>query len=324
MPPRPRRSRTGDSPDPGLLTIGALARATNIPVQTLRTWERRYHSPQPTRKPSGHRLYPVSLVGRLHKVARLLDRGHRAGEILPLASGELDSLLALSGVKGERSETAASIATRGADPAGLEMREMLHAVKELAHDALISAMRRGWARLGPLQFLGQCAAPLMEEVGAAWHAGELDIRHEHFATACLAGFVREVREPFDRQARGPLVIAATLPGDAHEGGLLMASVILAMRGCRLVYLGPDTPTEQIATAARERAAEGVALSISVTVPRRQAGKAVKALREALPRRTALWIGGAGAPKPPKGVERFDSLEALDAGLMAWSGSRPAQ
>ena len=314
MPPRPRRSRKGDSPDPGLLTIGALARATNIPVQTLRTWERRYHSPQPTRKPSGHRLYPVSLVGRLHKVARLLDRGHRAGEILPLASGELDSLLALSGVRGERSETAASIATRGADPAGLEMREMLHAVKELARDTLISAMRRGWARLGPLQFLGQCAAPLMEEVGAAWHAGELDIRHEHFATACLASFLREVRAPFDHQARGPRVIAAMLPGDAHEGGLLMASVILAVRGCRLVYLGAGMPVEQIATAAREGEVQAVALSISATFPPRQAGKAVAELRAALPRRMPLWVGGAGATKPPKGVERFETLEALDERL----------
>jgi methanogenic corrinoid protein MtbC1 len=257
-------------------------------------------------------------------VARLLDRGHRAGEILPLASGELNSLMALSGVGGERIEPAVSIAAQGADPDGLEMREMLHAVRQLARDGLVRVMRRMWARLGPLQFLKHCAAPLMQEVGAAWNAGKLDIRHEHFATACLAGLLREVREPFGREARGPVVVAAMLPGDAHEGGLLMACVILAMRGCRLVYLGLETPTEEIATAARERAAECVALSISATVPRHQAGKAVNALRDALPRRTALWIGGAGAPKPSKGVERFDSLEAPDAGLMTWSGRRLAQ
>jgi hypothetical protein len=43
-------------------------------------------------------------------------------------------------------------------------------------------------------------------------------------------------------------------------------------------------------------------------------------RRAAPRRAALWIGGAGAPKPPKGVERFESLRALDAGVIAWAGS----
>jgi len=324
MPRRTSRSKTDAPPDPGLLTIGALARATGVPVQTLRTWERRYHSPQPTRKPSGHRLYPVSLVGRLHKVAQLLDRGHRPSEVLPLTSAELDSLLTLPGAGAERLESPTSITAASADPDGLEMREMLRAVKELDRNALIGAMRRNWIRLGPLGFLEDCAATLMKNVGAAWHNGELEVRHEHFATACLSGLLREVREPFDRQAHGPLVIAAMLPGDVHEGGLLMASVILAMRGCRIVYLGPDTPLDQIATAVRERAAKAVALSISVAVPRGHAGKGVTALRGALPRRAALWIGGAGAPNPPKGVERFDSLQALDTGVIAWAGGGAAR
>jgi methanogenic corrinoid protein MtbC1 len=108
----------------------------------------------------------------------------------------------------------------------------------------------------------------MSEVGSAWQSGRLGVRHEHFASACLASFLREVREPFERRAHGPRVVAAMLPGDSHEGGLLMAGVVLAMRDCRLLYLGPDTPVEQIATAAREGDARAVALSISVTFPPR--------------------------------------------------------
>jgi methylmalonyl-CoA mutase cobalamin-binding subunit len=108
-----------------------------------------------------------------------------------------------------------------------------------------------------------------------------------------------VRAPFDRQARGPRVIAAMLPGDAHEGGLLMASVILAVRGWRLIYLGVDMPIEQITTAAREGEVQVVALSLSATFPERRAGKALAELRDTLPRRGALWAGGAGAAKPPK-------------------------
>ena len=314
MSRRTSRSEPSAAPDPGLLSIGALARATGIPVQTLRTWERRYGSPQPARKPSGHRLYPASLVGRLRKVVQLLDRGHRPGEILPLPPAELDSLLSLLDVGTPRIEPPETSAPATLVPDGPAMREMLHAVKRFDRDSLIGMLRRDWVRLGPLLFLQQCAGCLMEEVGAAWRAGKLEIRHEHFATACLGGFLREVREPFDRQARGPRVIVATLPGDVHEGGLLMASVILAMRGRRLVYLGPDTPLEQIAAAAREREVQAVAVSISATVPPRRAGKAVTALRGALPRRTSLWVGGAGAPKPTKGVERFETLEALDEQL----------
>ena len=297
--------------DPGLLSIGALSQATGIPVQTLRTWERRYQSPQPTRKPSGHRLYPASLVGRLRKVAQLLDRGHRPAEILALDSAGLDALLSLSGAgaRGDGSPVGGAPPTAGTD--GPAFRESLQAVERFDRQGLMDILRANWIRLGPLQFLQQYAAGMMKEVGTAWQAGRLEIRHEHFGTACLASFLREVRAPFDHQARGPRVIAAMLPGDAHEGGLLMASVILAVRGCRLVYLGVDMPIGQIATATRESEVQAVALSISATVPPRRAGKALAELRAALPRHVSLWIGGAGAPKPPKGVERFETLEALD-------------
>jgi len=164
MKEKPSRMPATD-PDEGLLTIGALAKATRIPVPTLRTWERRYRSPRPTRKPSGHRLYPVGLVAHLQKVAVLLDRGHRPGEILPLTSEQLDSLLALPGTAG-----------MAADPRGVDLGEMMEAVRQFDRDALIGVLRRKLIRLGPLPFLQLCAGALMVEVGAAWHAGKLEIR----------------------------------------------------------------------------------------------------------------------------------------------------
>jgi DNA-binding transcriptional MerR regulator len=58
--------------------IGALSRAAGVTVETLRTWERRYGFPAPTRTASGHRLYPVSCVPRLRRTADALSRGIRA------------------------------------------------------------------------------------------------------------------------------------------------------------------------------------------------------------------------------------------------------
>ena len=92
MHPKPSHRTDGSSP----LTIGALSRATGIPAETLRTWERRYGAPQPVRKPSGHRLYPSSAIEHLRRVRRLLERGHRAGEIVRLSIRELDAMLGLA------------------------------------------------------------------------------------------------------------------------------------------------------------------------------------------------------------------------------------
>jgi len=50
------------------LSIGALSRATGIPVETLRTWEGRYGFPVPERRPSGHRVYALSTIPRLRRI----------------------------------------------------------------------------------------------------------------------------------------------------------------------------------------------------------------------------------------------------------------
>src|SRR5262249_62206979 len=80
-------------PSGGMLSIGALARATAIPVETLRTWERRYGYPVPARKPSGHRLYPVRSVSRLRRIARAIAGGHRASGVAPASDAHLRALL---------------------------------------------------------------------------------------------------------------------------------------------------------------------------------------------------------------------------------------
>lgn len=302
--------------EPRALSIGALSRAARIPVETLRTWERRYGSPMPVRKPSGHRLYPAASVEHLRRVGRLLAHGHRPGEILGLSLRQLDALLSISepGLRPPAGDSQASVF--GSEQLGRSLEMSLRAAADLDHESLIRELRANWIRLGPLRFLQDYAGPLMDAVGRAWEDKTLEIRHEHFASACVSDFLREVREPFDQQAHGPRLAAAMLPGDTHEGGLLMASALLAYRGYRVVYLGAGMPVDQIAAAGTSGDIEVVAISISSAMPRRRAASAVAQLRKLLPRRVPLWVGGAGAPAALEGVERFDSLDALDARVTA--------
>src|SRR5262249_58142579 len=90
--PNPR-GEMDESSTGGMLSIGALARATSIRVETLRTWERRYGYPVPERKPSGHRLYPVASVSRLRRIAQALASGHRPSEVVSASESALPALL---------------------------------------------------------------------------------------------------------------------------------------------------------------------------------------------------------------------------------------
>jgi len=302
-------------PEPKTLTIGALSRAARIPVGTLRTWERRYGSPTPIRKPSGHRLYPASSVDHLRRVGRLLARGHRAGDVLGLSLLELDALLSVGDSAKQPAQDSPAVAW-GSGQLERSLETAQQAAADLDRESLVRELRANWIRMGPPRFLAEFAGPFLTEVGKAWAEHTLEIRHEHFASACVYDFLREVREPFDQQARGPRLAAAMLPGDTHEGGLLMASVIFAFRGYRVVYLGAGMPVEQIVAAATTGNIDTVAISVSQVISRRSAESAIVRIRGLLPQRMPLWIGGAGAPAAIKGVERFTTLEALDTRLTA--------
>lgn len=293
----------------GRLTIGALSRATGIPVETLRTWERRYEFPVPTRKPSGHRVYPLSAVPRLRRVAEALARGHRPAEVVPISEVALETLLNALRTKAPAEPPAREQPVVPVD-APAEIRELLAAVAEFDGAALRRRFEQGWIALGPMAFLEQVATPFLREIGRAWQRGDFAIRHEHFASARLSDFLREARRPFEDGADGPRVALLTLADDQHELGLLMASIAFALEGWRIVYLGPNTPSDQAASLARDAALGAVAVSISASYAADRGEEELRSLRRALPRAVPLVAGGAGAhPFEMKGLHFLADLPA---------------
>lgn len=290
------------------LSIGALSRSTGVPVETLRTWENRYGFPVPRRKPSGHRVYALEAVPRLRRIAQAISQGHRAGQVVPASDEALTSLLqASAGTAPPGGETPPPLL-----PASHDLPALLHLVQTFDGDGLVRAFLTDWARLGPIEFLQTRVAPLLNAVGSAWERGEIEIRHEHFASERIGDLLRSLRLPLEERAAGPLVIYATLPGEAHAVGLQMAALILAAAGCRNLYLGSEVPPPQLASLARDTGARAVALSVSAGNGGPATLAALGELRGLLPRRIALLAGGEGARAAVAGVEVIDNLRELDA------------
>jgi len=160
----------------GWLSIGALSRATGVAIETLRTWESRYGFPRPERKPSGHRVYAVSAVPRLRRIAQALALGHRAGQVVAASEGALGSLLA---------SAPAAAPSLAAEPAA-DLAARLRLVAGFEAEPLRRALLADWGRLGPVEFLEARVAPLLHDVGEAWARGELEVRHEHFLSGCVS------------------------------------------------------------------------------------------------------------------------------------------
>lgn len=294
------------SPASGLLSIGALSRATAIPVETLRTWERRYGYPVPARRPSGHRVYPVASVPRLRRIAEALAVGHRAREVVAASDAELRALLAAA--PGAASPPA--LRTPRAD--GSIETELLAAVRRFDADALMRRLLAEWARRGPVEFLTQCVAPAIRAVGTAWAEGVLEVRHEHFLSERLSDLLRSLRVPFEERATGPLVVLTSLPGESHGLGLHMAALILTVNRCRVLLLGTEIPPDELVTLVRDLRARAVGISVSAATGGAGTVRRLRALRALLPKRTVLLVGGEGAPDTDHGITPMSDLAELDA------------
>ena len=289
-----------DAPAPGMLSIGALARVTGLSIDTLRTWERRYGFPAPCRKPSGHRLYPAGSVGRLRRIAAALALGHRAGQVVCASDDDLGVLLGVH----------TTVHVPHVPPGPCQASELLELVSRFDADALVRRLNAEWGRLGPLAFLEERVAPLVCAVGEAWACGRLQIRHEHFLSERLGDLLRTYRLPFEDRAHGPLVVLATLPGEAHALGLQMAALVVATSGCRPCYVGTDVPVAEIASVACDLGARAIGISVSSAMRRSRSTALLAALRRRVPGRVAIVAGGAGMEGASAAVRTMTRLGDL--------------
>lgn len=306
-----------------LLSIGGLSRETGLSVETLRTWERRYGYPSPIRRPSGHRRYPYEVARRLRLVRRALSLGLRPGRVVPMPEEELRPLLEklLGEQAPDRDPDSPSPGRRDAEPLPAPIRPWLARLEELDAPGLDRDLRVALARWGRRVFLEERLIPFLRVVGERWAAGELGILHEHLASERVEAFLSGQWLPLADAARGPRVVIAGLPGEAHVLALHMAAWILAGEDHRVLYLGSDTPPEEIATATRTTTPRAVVTGVSAAASPATTRRHLVHLGALLPEGTELLVGGTRIPDLPR-VQWLPDLTSLEDWARR-AGPRPA-
>jgi methanogenic corrinoid protein MtbC1 len=155
--------------------------------------------------------------------------------------------------------------------------------------------------------------------------GQLAVFEEHLYTETMQGLLRSAMANAQHPGHPPRVLLASLPGEEHCLGLLMAEALLTMEGASCIPLGTQVPGTDVAKAARAHRADVVALSFSAAFPTRNAVAHLIDLRAMLPERFALWAGGAGVARHSKevaGVTIIKSLDELIAVVASWRATHP--
>jgi methanogenic corrinoid protein MtbC1 len=303
------------SAKPVTLSIAAVERDTGLSKDTLRVWERRYGFPAPERDALGERSYPFSQVERLRTIKRLLDAGHRPGRVVAMAPDDLERLAAAVGLRATPREAAA---------AGAPMSELGGLMEAIGHndvDGLRRLLARSLSRIGLGRFVLEVVAPLNVQVGEHWMQGRLEVYQEHVYTESVQVVLRNALHHLPPAGAGrPRVLLATVSGEPHGLGLLMAEAVLALEGCRCVSLGVQTPVWDIVRAATALDIEVVALGYTGCTNPNSVVDGLVELRAKLPPSIDLWAGG-NAPvlqrRAIDGLRVVPTLQQLAAVLADW-------
>ncbi|MEX2471114.1 MAG: MerR family transcriptional regulator [Gemmatimonadota bacterium] len=266
-------------------SIGSVAERTGLTPALIRTWEERYAAVTPDRVESGHRRFSDAHVRRLQLLKTLVDAGHRIGSIAGLSDEELGEKAGGSGDSFVRLFGAG---------AAMDASEAIEALRALDRAAFRVTLEQAALKLGRVGMFDRFLAPLMREIGDRCQTGDLRMVHEHLATAEVRGFLDGVAGAFPPSPGAPALVVGTPAWQHHELGALLAAASGQAEGWRVIYLGPNLPSAELAAATIESSARALALSVTFTEEHERTLEELRAVRRLLPSHVDVVVGGNAA------------------------------
>lgn len=276
------------SADTEFYPIRTVSTLTGVNAITLRAWERRYGLIKPVRTDSGHRVYTRADIDNIHRIVALLDKGVAISQVRH-ALGE--------------SEQGATRVEEAGPWAGFRER-LVMAITQFDENRLEDTYNELLALYPNDLVTRRVLVPLLVELGERWQSTEGSVAEEHFFGVYLRNKLGARFHHRSRNSTGPKLLAACLPGELHEVGLLLFSLAAHEQGYRLVLLGPDMPLAELPITAKRSQSAAIVLSGSLEPDSHLFAEKLPALVAAAG--IPVFIGGLTA------VRRRDEIVAAGA------------
>ncbi len=262
----------------GKYTVNEVEERTGVPAGTLRQWERRYGFPQPERSTSGYRLFSDHDLRGIETMKRHIADGVPASRAAELVKQR------------------PPVVSDGTPQPPYALREELLAalldLDETGADRVLSEAHT----LHPLEtVLVDIIQPAMVELGRRWHEGRVSTTTEHVASSYLHGRLRSLLSLTSSHSNNPEIVIACAPLDQHELGALMLAVLLRREGYRIVYVGANTPVDDLLELARQHRPLALMISASTQMSVHALLEKREALRASV---SPIFYGGAAFNAQP--------------------------
>lgn len=274
--------------------IKVVSQMTGLSVHVIRAWEKRYNVVEPDRSDTNRRLYSEEEIEKLKLLNDAVHSGHNIGGIANLSLTELKKLIAKENLN---SAVTNDKLIPPADPdksMNEIMSECLNAIKSYDAKKLESILLNASAKLTQPVLLEELVVPLVYKVGELWHSGEIRVANEHLASSIVRSFLFNLLESYSISDSAPVMISATPRGQEHELGALIAGVVAASSGWKVIYLGASLPAEEISAVVSHLNARVVALSIIYPNDDPHLKGELNKLHQILPAGVSIVVGGRAA------------------------------
>jgi DNA-binding transcriptional MerR regulator len=212
-------------------SIKDLEQLSGIKAHTLRVWEQRYNLLSPKRTDTNIRFYDDDDLKLILNVALLNDNGFKISKIASMERTDMrEEVMKLT----ERS---------------LTHDDQIHALTicmiEMDEERFEKILSTNILKIGFEQTMVNIIYPFMSKIGVLWQTGAVNPAQEHF----ISNLVRQkLIVAIDGQilsSKGKKFLLFLPEGELHEISILFASYMIKNKGHKIVYLGQNTPNEDL-------------------------------------------------------------------------------
>ncbi len=130
------------------------------------------------------------------------------------------------------------------------------------------------------------------EVGRLWESNQITVAGEHVATSIAELGLAQLYPHLPRQpdARCSVVLGC-VQGEGHDFAARMVCDLMEMAGISVMYLGANVPHDNLVSTLRDRQADALALSVTLTSLLGSLEEAVRTVRASFGPTFPIYAGG---------------------------------
>lgn len=234
---------------PASLHIQSVSRLTNLSIDTIRAWEKRYAAVRPRRGRARQRLFSPDDVARLTLLKEAVDGGETISKVAQLSTFDLRSLVQAERLGGDADD--AIISRLFARVRGMD-------TYQLASELSVAALSRS-----AVEFADDIISPLMIEIAASARSVDESAMHELVLCQCVHSISSLLFAKYPSDPESSRMIFLTLPGERHSLPPLLAAIAAAQAGYRSIFAGTEIAPQHAEALGRSMQADALGIYVGV-------------------------------------------------------------